>query len=107
MYAAESGKILNYLMKLPIGMALDTLLIARREFGIEDKEAVLCAVKELLDKNLIEYYKPSRTMFNYHNSYRRLRAVNMKETDLKRYKNKRIAGEFAHADIIKSKMKLR
>jgi len=56
-WANEAGKIMNFLKDLQYtGMSLTQLLICRHDFGVPDKEVVKNALKELLDKEMIEEF---------------------------------------------------
>lgn len=56
LYLKEGRKILDFLLKLPTGMAVQTLLLFWEEVGISDKELFLKALVELIQKDLIEEY---------------------------------------------------
>lgn len=90
-YAAEAGRLLSFLQKLPTGIAMDSIVLARRDIGIDDRKILLQCLKELFDKKLIEEYAPRRTMFNYGRGYRRIRVVGKIEDKKKKYK--RIEGQ--------------
>lgn len=64
-YVDEAGKILTFLMSLPAGTGLDSLMLCRREIGINDKETFMLAVRELLEKDLAEMYTSMRSGFGY------------------------------------------
>lgn len=61
-YAEQAGKILNYVRNLPFGTSLDMLYIVRHDIGISNKDVLLSAFKECLDKNMLEVYTPPRNM---------------------------------------------
>lgn len=56
LYAAEAGRLLAFLTRAPTGVARDTIMLCRRDIGVMDRDALMGAMKELLDKNLIEEF---------------------------------------------------
>ena len=54
MYASEAGRLLTFLTRVPSGVALETIMLCRREIGVMDRDALMCAMRELYDKELIE-----------------------------------------------------
>ena len=72
LYAAEASRLLDFLMKVPKGLDIDQIMLFRRDIRIPDKMTLLAAIQELLQKNLVEYFRPSRTTFNYGKDYQRL-----------------------------------
>jgi len=54
LYAAEAGRLLAFLTRVPSGVARDTIMLCRREIGVMDKDALMGALKELYDKGLVE-----------------------------------------------------
>lgn len=56
-YAEEAGRILSYMQTI-LHVTLDMLYIMRHEIGVPNKIKLLGAVRELLDKKMIEAYKP-------------------------------------------------
>lgn len=91
-YAAEAQKIIPVLEKCNAGMAVDTLLICRREIGIERREDMLGGIKELLDRGIVEWFKPRRTTYAYLPSYRRIRIKGLSQKQIRKKKFKRIEG---------------
>lgn len=71
-YAEEAGKILQFLTRhfQDVGTGLDTLLLFRRDIGIESKERFLLGFRELLNKKLIEEFYPRYAKFKYGKDYR-------------------------------------
>ncbi len=92
-YADEAAKLLEFIEKCPHGVGLDTLLLVRRDLGIEDRAIVMLAYRELLKQGLVEAFKPLRTSFNYARDYRRIRAVGVDHKKLSRIRYKRLEGE--------------
>lgn len=74
-YTVEGGKILQFLRKFPSGLALDTLLLCRRDIGLTHRDTVLAAYKELLQVGLIEEFKPPRAAYYHNPNYMRVRIV--------------------------------
>lgn len=92
-YADEASKLLEFIEKCPQGVGLDTLLLVRRDLGIENREIVMLAYRELLEQGLVEVFKPLRTSFNYGRHYRRVRAVGVDAKKLQKIRYKRLEGE--------------
>ena len=92
-YAAEAGKILRFLEKFPVGTSVDTLMLCRRDIGIESRAEFMLALRELFEKNMIEEFKPTNTKFRYGPDYTRIRAVGVEPKELKKKRFKRIEGE--------------
>jgi hypothetical protein len=93
MYAAECGRILDFLGKMKAGAAIDTIMLCRRDIGITEHSAVLGALAELLDKGMIESFKPLHMSFLYSVEYRRLRVVDIDKKIVKKKGFKRFDGE--------------
>ena len=92
-YASEAGKLLAMMQLLPQGIALDSIMLARRDIGVPDRKVVMLAVRELLEKKLVEFYKPKRTSFNYHKDYVRLRVIGLDGKVIRKKGYKRMEGE--------------
>ena len=92
-FADEAGKLLNFMAKFPTGVSTDTLLLCRRDIGIESRAEVMLAYRELLEKGLIEEFRPTKTRFAYHKDYRRVRVKDVAAKDLRRPRYKRVEGE--------------
>lgn len=69
-YAAEAAKILEALKKIKSGLALDQLVLCRRDIGIASKRDFLLAFRELVKSGLIESYYPENSAFRYDLTYR-------------------------------------
>ena len=59
-YLKEGRQILNFLMKIPKGIGLVSLVLVRRDIGLPDKEILLKALAELIKKGLAELYTSTR-----------------------------------------------
>lgn len=92
-YANEAGKIMRFLEHFPTGTSVDTLMLCRRDIGIESRAVFMLAYRELLEKNMIEDFKPTNTKFKYGPDYKRVRAVGVEPKELRKKKFKRIEGE--------------
>ena len=57
-YAKEAGVIYKWMTKLPNGVSKDTIVLARREFGIDSREVVLGALRDLIKQEMIEEFRP-------------------------------------------------
>lgn len=88
-YADQAGEVMKYLENFPGGTSIDTLMLCRRDMGIESRAVLMNAVQELLDAGLIEQFKPLRTKFRYSKDYRRLRIVNTDPKAIKKNRYKR------------------
>lgn len=82
-HAKEAGIILDFIRKMPNGIAKDTVVLCRRELGISDRETVLYALRELFEKDLIEEFRP-RMRGYMPKDYRRLRFKELYEPEVKR-----------------------
>lgn len=51
-YAASAKKIYDLLLKLPKGTTKETLVLMRRDIGIESREELLGGIRELINKGL-------------------------------------------------------
>lgn len=69
-YANEAGKILNYMNTFRNGVGLDVLLLLRYDMDIHDKETFLLAFRELIEKKMVDTYKPAnKTHMVYADDY--------------------------------------
>lgn len=58
-FAAEAGKVLDYIKKLPkAGLSIDLLYILRHDIGISDKEILFGAFTELIQKGFVKETEP-------------------------------------------------
>jgi len=92
-YADEASKLLEFIERCPQGVGVDTLLLVRRDLGIENREITMLAYRELLEQGLVEVFRPLKTSFNYGRDYRRVRAVGVDPNKLSRIRYKRLEGE--------------
>lgn len=77
-YYDEAGRLIHLIQKFPLGASIDTLMLCRRDIGIQDRKTLLLAYRELLTMALIEEFKPTSSKINYAKDYRRARVVEMK-----------------------------
>lgn len=64
-YADEAGRILEFIRGLRKGAGLDILLLLRHKMNIPDKSKFLGGMRELLLKEMIEYFTPPHNpMYN-------------------------------------------
>lgn len=73
LHVAEARKILGFLEKLENGTSIDQLVMARRDYGVNDKETVLAAIRELFEKDFIEEFQPKTMFRNFSADYRHIR----------------------------------
>lgn len=60
-YVNEAGKILRFLNRFPSGTGIDSLMLCRRDIGIESREVFMLALRELFEKQMVEeFIKPSK-----------------------------------------------
>jgi hypothetical protein len=94
-YADEAGRIMSYLRGDIQGFGLDMLCLLRHDIGIPDKQTFLLAFRELVNKEMVEAYKPTRKPLAYTDHPEgyvmyRLKGENVPE----RRKKRREANEF-------------
>lgn len=56
-YHDQAVKLYRYLQKFSYGLSIDMIVLARREFGLLDRQEALLALRELLEKGLAEITK--------------------------------------------------
>lgn len=78
-YFDEAGKLCNFLASFKDGTSLETLLLCRRDIGIQSRKALLGAYRELMVKNIIEEFTPKRGFYNRSGAKR----ARIKKEDLK------------------------
>lgn len=83
-YMNEAQKIFTFLQKYPRGMDRETLMLCRREIGIENRELFMLGLRRLLKTQLVEEFFPRKTVFRYPVEYRRIRPVKDDPRDLKK-----------------------
>jgi hypothetical protein len=79
LHVSEARKILGFLEKLENGTSIDQLLVARRDFGVEDKAKVLGAIRELFEKEFIEEFSPKTMFRNFAANYKHIRPKTVKQ----------------------------
>lgn len=92
-YATEGGKIMRFLEHFPQGTSLDTLMLCRRDMGIESRAEFMLGYRELLEKNMVEMFRPMKTKFAYGSDYFRVRPVGVDPKVIQKKRFKRIEGE--------------
>jgi hypothetical protein len=90
-YADEAGKLLAFLKKFPSGTTVETVMLCRRDIGVESRQSVMHAYRELLAKNLIEEFTGASRRYSH--EHVRVRAVGLDPAKLNRAKYKRVEGE--------------
>lgn len=79
-YSDAASKILRFMAKhFPLGTGLDMLVLCRRDFGVENKTAVILGYRELMQKEMIEEFYPQEIKFRYAKSYRYARVKRIEE----------------------------
>lgn len=91
-YVHEAGLIYDFLLKTPYGMARDALLLARRDIGINSKDVLMLAYRELLQTGLIEEFYPEDATFRYPLHYRYVRRKDAETASIRRKKYKKQVG---------------
>lgn len=89
-YADEASKLISFLSKFEYGTSLDTLMICRRDVGIESREVLMLAFRELIEVGIVEEFKPKRTQFAHPANYRRWRVIGTDPKDIRKMKHKPI-----------------
>jgi len=103
-YVSEAAKVLEYIVKFPHGIGRDHLCLSRFDFGIEERAVVLCALKELIEKDMVEEIIPTRTKFKFWmNEYRLIRA---KDIQYKDQKPKRFRRAGPEGEVMKGKRRI-
>ncbi len=95
-YFDEAKKILDFLKKRRTGMDVETLILCRRDIGVEDRETLLLGLRELLNTSLVEEFFPRRLNSVYREGYTRIRVITQDPRELKkdRFRKKpALAGE--------------
>lgn len=88
-YAEEAGKIYKFLQNINYGMALDHLVLLRRDIGVMNKSVFLLAFRELKQTGMIEEFYPDRSAFKYDTTYRYYRVKELTKKDIKDKRRKR------------------
>lgn len=92
MYAKEARLLLNFLHRCPKGLGLDSIVLARRDVGVDSREDLLAAVKELLEQGHIKWVRPSDTRTRYPKGYKKLILTDMNKNTVRAAKFKRLEG---------------
>ena len=71
----ESHEIYKWLDKFKHGIGRDTLMLCRRDIGILSRSDLLHGLRELIQQNLIEEYRPLATKFNHAPDYKYFRTM--------------------------------
>lgn len=83
-YAEEGGKIYRFLRPFKGGVDLESLMLCRRDIGINSREMLMLGLREVLKATLVEAFRPSRTVFQYPKGYVRYRLKPDDPRDLKK-----------------------
>jgi len=92
-YADEASKMMAYLRKFPAGTGRDTLILCRRDYGVMKRDDAMHAYRELLEKGMIEEFRPRHTKFHHKDTYLYSRIVELDPRKLKEQRNKRVESE--------------
>jgi len=63
MYAKEAGIISNFIKQFPNGIAVESIMLCRRQHGVIDRELLKMVYTELLHRGMIEEYKAHKNAF--------------------------------------------
>lgn len=92
MYLKEANKIAEFVAQFPQGIGIDTIMLCRRALQIPDRDTVMCAIRELIQKEMAEEFKPIGKVMN--KSYNRIRIVDdVREQIKKNHSFKRVEGD--------------
>lgn len=72
-YAKQAQKVLSYLHNFPIGTGIDMLVLCRREYDIESPQEVLFAIRELLEKQMVISFYPTKSIHRFAKDYKYLK----------------------------------
>lgn len=92
-YAEEAQRLFDFLKSFPSGTGIDTLMLCRRDMGIESRSTLMCAYRELLERGVIEMFKPKNSQYYKAKDYQRVRVVGFSKKELLQKKYKKIEGE--------------
>lgn len=73
MYAKEAGRVMKWMNSVPGGVNKESIMLCRRDFGIETRREVLYALRELFEKDMIEEFRPNRRSRGYTPTTKRIR----------------------------------
>ena len=94
-YAKEAGALMDWLSRFPHGVSLDTIMLCRRDILGEEEHntarpVVLEALRELVEKEIAEFFAPAKMSRNKAYERVRIRDENLSKS---RKKFKRLEGE--------------
>lgn len=81
-YADQANKLAKWLRQFPRGVDRELMILCRKDYGVESREEVLLAWRELFIGNLVEDVKPDNvTKFRYPETteFVRLKGVSPRE----------------------------
>ncbi len=64
-HVQEATKLFKFMQRLPEGTTLESLMLCRRDIGLETRADLMLAYRELLEKGMIETFKPSLRNLRY------------------------------------------
>lgn len=93
-YVEEAQKIYQYLLKFPSGIGRDLLMLHRRDIGVTNRNDLMLALRELLEKDMIEEIPvPKNAKFKkYKKDYKYIRLKHIDRASLLKRKRKKIDG---------------
>lgn len=88
MYVQEASTLLDFICKFPSGLGRDLILLCRRDLAM-DKDTILRALRELMEKGMVEEIIPTNTRVMHRGDYRVIRAmdIQLKERKVRKYKS--------------------
>ena len=90
-YADEAARVFRFLQGFPAGTTIDTIVLCRRDIGVESKDEVMLAIRELIEKNLIERFVPLRKT-GYRPDEERVRIIGAEPELMRKHRYKRVEG---------------
>lgn len=89
----EAMKIFRFLQRFPSGTGIDTLTLCRRDMEIKSRTSVLAGLRELLERKMIEAFRPRKTKFKHAEDYMYFRIFEYEKKDLKKPRYKKVQEE--------------
>lgn len=86
-YAEQAGKLLKFLERFPTGTQRESILLCRRDIGIETREEIIQAYRELIAQDLIQEFRTPHSQSIY------VRVVGLTREQIKKKKYKSVEGE--------------
>jgi hypothetical protein len=92
-FAAEAGRILEFLKCFPKGTNRMTLILCRRDMNIPDRDTFLEALRELLHADIVEEFTSNGRLTKYDRENVKIRIRRLDMSKMRKYKYKRIEGK--------------